>query len=36
MNLSDGMHPNQRGITHIAEKILPQAKALLARVKSAE
>jgi len=35
MNLSDGMHPNQRGITHIAAKILPQAKALLAKAQQA-
>ncbi|MBL6596194.1 MAG: arylesterase [Candidatus Puniceispirillum sp.] len=35
MNLSDGMHPNQRGITHIAAKILPQAKTLLAKAQQA-
>ncbi len=29
MNLSDGMHPNERGISHIATNILPHVKALL-------
>lgn len=31
MNLADGMHPNQAGIEHIAKKILPQVKELLAK-----
>ena len=29
MNQSDGMHPNQAGVKHIAEKILPHVKLLL-------
>lgn len=32
MNLSDGMHPNSKGIEHIASKILPLVKALVAAV----
>ena len=32
MNLADGMHPNQAGISHIALKILPQVKRLLSKV----
>ena len=32
MNLADGMHPNQAGISHIAIKILPQVKRLLSNV----
>ena len=31
MNLADGMHPNQAGISHIAIKILPQVKRLLSK-----
>ena len=31
MNLADGMHPNQAGISHIATKILPQVKRLLSK-----
>jgi acyl-CoA thioesterase-1 len=31
MNLADGMHPNQAGISHIATKILPQVKTLLSK-----
>ena len=32
MNLADGMHPNQAGISHIAIKILPQVKELLSKL----
>jgi acyl-CoA thioesterase-1 len=32
MNLADGMHPNQAGVSHIALKILPQVKRLLSKV----
>ena len=32
MNLADGMHPNQAGISHIAIKILPQVKRLLSKM----
>ena len=32
MNLADGMHPNQAGISHIALKILPQVKRLLSKM----
>ena len=32
MNLADGMHPNQAGISHIAIKILPQVKRLLSNM----
>ena len=32
LNLSDGMHPNQAGIAVMAERVLPLAEALLARV----
>mgnify|MGYP001428097449 CR=1 FL=1 len=31
MNLADGMHPNQAGVNHIAVKMLPIVKALLAK-----
>ena len=31
MNLADGMHPNQAGISHIALKMLPQVKRLLSK-----
>ena len=31
MNLADGMHPNQAGISHIALKILPHVKRLLSK-----
>ena len=31
MNLSDGMHPNKAGISHIATRILPQVKKLLSK-----
>ena len=32
MNLADGMHPNQAGISHITIKILPQVKRLLSHM----
>ncbi len=31
MNLADGMHPNEAGISHIVIKILPQVKRLLSK-----
>ena len=31
MNQSDGMHPNEQGVAHIAIKILPQVKVLLSK-----
>ena len=31
MNLADGMHPNQAGISHIAIKIMPKVKRLLSK-----
>ena len=31
MNQSDGMHPNEKGVAHIATKILPLVKTLLSK-----
>jgi lysophospholipase L1-like esterase len=34
MNLSDGMHPNPKGIDHIASTMLPLARRLVELVKA--
>jgi acyl-CoA thioesterase I len=34
LSLPDGMHPNEKGVEIIAENILPQVEALIARVKA--
>ncbi|MBV1696169.1 MAG: arylesterase [Hyphomicrobiales bacterium] len=34
LNLSDGIHPNARGVAEIVADILPQVEALIARVKA--
>lgn len=34
LNLSDGMHPNGRGVDVIVERILPSVEALIAQVRS--
>jgi acyl-CoA thioesterase-1 len=31
MNQSDGMHPNEKGVAHVATKILPLVKNLLSK-----
>jgi acyl-CoA thioesterase-1 len=34
LNLTDGLHPNEKGVGIIVERILPQAEALIERVKA--
>jgi lysophospholipase L1-like esterase len=32
LNLGDGMHPNEAGISEITRRIMPSVQALLARI----